>query len=147
VPSFAVVAVGGNIYVDSQVTHLDGLYIAQKVNAAGGKIYDCATGSGSLVSASQMFNTCNKQLVVNGDFVGDQINLMRTYGSLRDSLTNLNENINTSGSRTCNRGSSSVCAAEVFNVTPELYMGRWQLTGSNTGAVQYQSFSSLPPVL
>lgn len=76
VPSFVLHATG-NIYIDPSVTELDGLYIAQ------GEIFTCATGAGPLASTVQ-FGTCNKQLTVNGSFVASQINLMRTFGSLRD---------------------------------------------------------------
>lgn len=31
-----------------------------------------------------MYDTCKQQLVVHGSFVADQVNLMRTYGSLRN---------------------------------------------------------------
>jgi hypothetical protein len=69
---------GGNIYISKDATELDGLYVA------GGKIYDCATGAGAPVSAANMYGQCNKQLTVYGSFIAKQVNLMRTYGSLRD---------------------------------------------------------------
>jgi hypothetical protein len=161
VPSFALVANGGNIYIDPNVTNLDGLYIAQKTfdssgAAHGGKIYDCSDSPDgndfspmpNLASAPHnIFNDCANQLVVHGDFVGDQVNLMRSGGSLRDSLANRGETPS-SGSRSCsNASANAVCAAEVFDFSSELYLGQLQLSPPSNGAVQYDTFTSLPPVL
>ncbi len=79
VPSFVVHATG-NIYIGSNVTELDGLY------EANGKIYTCAqnTVPYSAVPFNQMYTKCNKQLTVYGKFVANQINMARTFGSLRD---------------------------------------------------------------
>ncbi|HXR49837.1 MAG TPA: hypothetical protein VN778_02320, partial [Verrucomicrobiae bacterium] len=150
VPSFAVVAVGGNIYIDRNVTNLDGLYVAQKAGGNGGKIYDCTNGIGTanVVGVGSMFSDCNNQLVVHGNLVADQINLMRTLGSLRDSLKNPGETPRGPIGRTCSDGGVyKVCAGEVFDFSPELYLGKLQLTQSNNGATVYQAYTSLPPIL
>jgi hypothetical protein len=88
VPSFTLVATGGNIYIDPSITELDGLYVAQKDGAGhGGTIYTCGSASGSSFSpmpASSLYGSCNQQLTIYGSFVANQVNLMRTYGSLRD---------------------------------------------------------------
>ncbi len=85
-PSFVLHATG-SIYIKPSVTTLSGLYIAQKNSSGtGGKIYTCANGF-TPMSAHDLY-TCNNQLVVYGSFVADQVNLMRTFGSLRDEEPN-----------------------------------------------------------
>ncbi|HEX5744352.1 MAG TPA: hypothetical protein VFX84_02790 [Candidatus Saccharimonadales bacterium] len=76
-PSFVLRATG-NIYIDPGVTRLDGTYISNKT------IYTCSNNSFSPKPASAMHNGCKNQLVFNGSVVAKKINLMRTFGSLRD---------------------------------------------------------------
>jgi hypothetical protein len=89
-PSFILHATG-NIYIDPGVTKLAGVYIAQdKSDGSKGKIYTCADTSNhfSPMQASNLYSDCNNQLVVTGSFVAKQVNLMRTFGSLRDEEPN-----------------------------------------------------------
>ncbi|HET7060441.1 MAG TPA: hypothetical protein VFH99_03975 [Candidatus Saccharimonadales bacterium] len=89
-PSFVVHATG-NIYVAPGVKQLAGVYIAQeKSDGTKGKIYTCAdtVNHFSPMSAANLYNGCKNQLVVTGNFVAKQINLMRTLGSLRDEEPN-----------------------------------------------------------
>jgi hypothetical protein len=64
------------------------LYTAQPTTKTSGDgiIYTCATGIGAITPGFQagMYNTCKNQLTVYGNFVADQVKLMRTFGSLRD---------------------------------------------------------------
>ena len=87
VPSL-VLSATGNIYISPNVTELDGLYIAKPNSAGvGGKIYTCYPGFGPVPASyiSNLFNKgCNNQLAVYGNFEANQVNMMRTYGSLRD---------------------------------------------------------------
>lgn len=87
VPSFVIHATG-NIYIAPGVTSLAGLYIAQSSNSNNGKIYTCADPSGFAPMSGANLYSCNDQLVVYGSFVADQVNLMRTFGSLRDEEPN-----------------------------------------------------------
>ncbi len=88
-PSLVVHATG-NIYIAGNtssnpgVTQLAGVYIAQN------KIYTCADTSNhfSPMSATNLYNGCKNQLMVTGSFVAKQINLMRSFGSLRDEEPN-----------------------------------------------------------
>jgi hypothetical protein len=125
-PSFRVV-VRGNIYIAPNVTQLDGAYIAQPrtASAADGNIYTCAptpfAPAGLDVS---LHNACNNALVVNGSFSARQVWLLRSAGTV-----------------------SSGVAAETFNYTPEIWLS---VTGSNPsldGSAEYDSITSLPPVL
>ena len=88
VPSFTLIATG-NIYLDPGVTQLDGLYTSQPVGASpGGTLYTCGVEntatSYSTMTGTSLFNNCNNQLTVNGSFVARQVDLQRTFGSLRD---------------------------------------------------------------
>lgn len=139
IPSF-VVRASGNIYIDPSVTRLDGLYIA------GGKIYTCATSlTGEKPSVDDLYDACNKQLVVNGALMAKQINLMRTFGSLRNSVAGES---GSSASRPCANGNNQkICAAEYINFSPEMYLANPALMPPNSGTGQYYSAVSLPPVL
>lgn len=90
-PSLIIHATG-NIYIRSDVTQLSGIYVAQQKKAASGapdtttgKIYTCYDpATGQPVSAANLYAQCSRQLTVIGSFAADQVNLMRTFGSLRD---------------------------------------------------------------
>lgn len=145
VPSFVLHATG-NIYVDPSVKQLDGLYISNK------KIYTCGSNNGggvfTPVTAANMYGTCNQQLKVNGVFVATQVNLMRTYGSLRNATGNENPAF---GSLVCSYSggslASQVCAGEIFQLSPEFYLSSPAIQLPNNGATQYDAITSLPPVL
>lgn len=134
VPLFQLV-VRGNIYVDNNVTQLDGAYIAQPNGGSGGNIYSCATNASALPLNGALYNTCNTKLTVNGLFSGRQVHLMRTTGTISQS---------TAGeSRAANN------AAEVFNFNPSMWIAQ-PAPGTNTGNTkvgEYDAITSLPPVL
>ncbi len=162
-PSFTLVVTGGNIYIDPDVTRLDGVYVAKKSGDKGGTIYTCGNGFApkkSVIWDASYDNTCNKQLTVNGAFVADQINLMRTYGTLKNGQF-LEPNSqpstpanpygflpygcdNNSGGYT---GLNVSCAAEIFKYAPWLYQGRPQTKPDSNGAGMFNAITSLPPVL
>ncbi|GAC1387800.1 MAG: hypothetical protein NVS1B7_2590 [Candidatus Saccharimonadales bacterium] len=150
-PTFYLIATG-NIYIDPSVTQLDGVYIAQPLNSASplsseGRIYTCSANAG--FSAAVIFQTCANQLTVNGAFVAQQIKLQRTFGSMRDAT----DTENPAGSpHNCSISSifgsitqQPICAAEVFNFSPEIYMA--QPPFIVTGSQQFDAITSLPPVL
>lgn len=145
VPSFILHATG-NIYIDPGVKQLDGTYIAT------GKIYTCGQNSGggnfTPVAPSNMYATCKNQLTINGAFIANQVDLMRTYGSLRNATGNENPS---GGSHTCSYsgGSNSkpVCAGEIFQLSPELYLSTPNVQLPSNGSTQYDAITSLPPVL
>ncbi len=151
VPSFVLVVTGGNIYIDPHVTELDGTYIAEKDNLGkGGTIFTCGydTGGHNYASwpASSMYSNCNNQLLVDGSFIADQVDLQRTYGTLQDA--NKTESPD-SISRVCTNGptASPVCAADFFNAGPETYLSSPAVAAPNGGAIYYNAITSLPPVL
>ncbi len=141
VPSF-VLSVTGNIYIDPSVTQLDGSY------QAAGNIYTCAkdNGGGSFapITAGSLYSQCNNQLTVTGSFIAKKLNLLRTYGSLRDDATGLPVPCNNAGSATTTH---TTCAAEVFEFSPEQYLANPATRQAGGGAIQYDAITSLPPVL
>ncbi len=164
IPSF-VLRTSGNIYISSDVTQLDGLYIA------GGKIYTCSepgrSSGATQKRGNAIYTGCSKQLKVNGAFIAKQINLMRTYGSLRDSNKSANNanapespnntriyespndllGCSNTGATVIGGNVNFVCAAEYFNFSPEMYLAKPALQTPNGGTRNYDSIVSLPPVL
>lgn len=150
-PAFYLI-VTGNIFIDPGVTQLDGVYVAQPVNAANplaseARIYTCAANAS--LSAAVIFQSCANQLTVNGAFVAQQVKLQRTFGSLRDALANETP---VGAPHNCSISSISgtitqqpVCAAEVFNFSPEIYIAQppFMVKGNET----FDAITSLPPVL
>ena len=151
-PSFVLKATG-NIYIDPSVTELDGLYVAEKDKAGNaGAIYTCQDANAS-IRILNLYEACNNQLKIYGALVADQINLMRSFGSLRDNKTYINEKPNEYGNNSLpicsNSGAlaSPVCAAEAIIFSPELYLSTPAVGLPNNGAVEYDAITSLPPVL
>jgi hypothetical protein len=122
IPRFKLVVVGGNIFIDKDVTQLDGLYVAiPSASGIGGNIYTCSIGGSAVLTSSPTFYTdCNKPLIINGAFVAKSVQFLRTFGSM-----------------------SKPGAAEQFNYSPELWLPR---TVNSVGS-DYNSITGLPPVL
>ncbi|MEO5627713.1 MAG: hypothetical protein ABIQ89_02395, partial [Candidatus Saccharimonadales bacterium] len=79
IPSVYIIA-KGDIYIDSSVTSLSGVYIAQpKADGTKGTIYTCANST-SYIAASQLKATCDQGLIVNGAFIANQVKFLRTNG-------------------------------------------------------------------
>lgn len=140
IPSFKLVVVGGDIYIQNTVSELDGLYIAEPTtddatgNTTGGNIYTCATWNGSAPVEKAQTDPdydafCNHKLTVYGSFVAMNIRFHRTYGTL-------------GGAKTTD-GYNSNNAAETFVYTPEM----WLPNTAEQGTVKYDSILGLPPVL
>lgn len=124
IPAFKLV-VRGNIYIASNVTTLDGMYIAQPNGSTGGNIYTCAPSRSTLYPTSSLFSNCGTQLTVNGVFIAKKIYLYRTAGTAIFGQT-----------------------AEQFNYLPELWIANWPTTStSSVNQLKYDSILSLPPVL
>ncbi len=141
IPSFYLIA-KGNIYIDKDVTQLDGVYVAQPDAAdARGNIYTCAkwTGiTGALPDLDGTFmsecdgNPVPAALTVNGSFIARSIKLLRTNGSLRASIPT--------------ETATDPSIAEVFSFSPEMWLAAPLPTITDT-AVKYDAISSMPPVL
>lgn len=117
----------GDILIDPSVTRIDGLYIAQSGGASHpGHIYTCA----GLASATIPLG-CNAKLTINGAFIANRVVMQRTNGTLRDSPGELEP-------------STSANVAELFQFTPEMYIGRPIF---KERSAPYDSIKGLPPVL
>ncbi len=125
IPLLEVIA-KGNIYIDGGVKQLDGTYIAQ-----GGTIYTCAAGTTPVApSSSSFFSSCNNRLVVNGAFIAQQVQLLRTNGSL--------------GGSSATEPNTSTNISETFNYGPAFWIPQPTLGPTST---DYDSITSLPPIL
>jgi len=118
--------VKGNIYIAPGVTQLDGFYIAQASSgsATNGVIYTCASAPFTAAPLNRnLQNTCSTALTVNGSFNARQVWLLRTAGTL------------------------STTPAEKFNYVPELWLSAPFDNGLGGTSGDYDSITSLPPVL
>lgn len=151
-PKFALIA-KGSIYVDPNVTRLDGFYVAQpKDNTAASLTAD--TGIFWSCHGSSLSQTidiyypavnCTRTLVINGGVVAKQLNLLRVKGDV-SGATGAEDSIATVSSctppGTCN-------VAEVFNYTPAVLTGGSFFDTNNSGSsnvLPIDSLISLPPV-
>lgn len=153
IPSFMLVVKGGNIYIDPGVKNLDGIYVAEPSGGHGGAINTCGNGFASY-TIQNIYDNCKNRLTVNGSFVADKVFLSRSYSSLRYSQGGEYPG---GAARPCSTTGNDVpagdpggpdCAAEIFNIDPELFMAKWQQlpnTGPTTGKFDY--ITSLSPVL
>ena len=72
VPNLQWVIADGDIYIDSDVTDLDGVFIAK------GNIYTCGTGFSAIHVGSAMATQCTKPLTIHGALVaGGSVKLQR----------------------------------------------------------------------
>lgn len=131
-PLFQLV-VRGNIYIRNTVNRIDGVFIAQKNvdTNSGGVIYTCALGAAPLSADGALFNRCNRKLTINGAFVAQQVQLLRTNGTRQ------------SGTGNEAKGSGNI--AEEFNFSPALWMA--QPIGPDIDSGLYDSITALPPIL
>ena len=140
IPSLYLI-VKGKIYITGGVTQLDGTYIAQPKDGItdSGTIYTCSNGSATY-GVTDLYTNCGSQLVINGSFIAQKVKLLRTFGSLR--YASPGEYPNT-GVRSCGPSLKAVCAAELFNFSPETYL----TPGLPSTETPYESITSLPPIL
>lgn len=128
----------GNIYIDSGVTQIDGLYIAQPNGSSGGTIYTCATGATTPAdtSSSTYYTTCNNKLTVNGSLIANTVQLLRTAGTVNSAST--------ADTATSNN------AAESINGSPAFWIPSTATTSTTSDTLtpgSYDDIKSLPPIL
>lgn len=138
IPSLFLI-VTGEIRVTGNVNELDGTYVAQPVSSGGGSLIRTCVKSdatGSSYAGVDLFNNCNNKLLIRGQFIAEQIKLLRAFGSLKNS-TGTNETPRTGTN-----------AAEVFDPGPDTYLATPAFPpNSSTSTQTYDYFVSLPPVL
>ena len=133
IPYLTIIA-KGNIYIDPGVTNISGLFIAQpKAPGVGGYVFTCRDASNSPTGAS-FVGTCATKLTINGAFIAQRVILQRTIGSV----------IKAGGFGGVNELAGSANVAEVFQDSPELYVGRPVFKPNSNF---YDSIKGLPPVL
>lgn len=149
IPAFDLI-VKGNIYIANTVGRLDGTYTAQPNNAGnGGKIFTCAKSGDQTVQTyteGDLYTMCkDKQLIVNGAFVAQDLKLLRTYKTLRD-IPYSEPSI---GNRTYKRETfGDDYAAESFRMSPDYFMAKRALKPEGSQANgKFDYYVTLPPVL
>ena len=118
IPSLYVVT-NSNMYIDSSVSNLAGVYAAQPPSGSPteGDIFTCTSGH-TMFSASQLFDNCGAdttgpQLTINGAFVANQVRFERTYGSV-------------------DQGSTTTTTTTSAQIPPISVANGWKLNGSAT---------------
>lgn len=139
VPKFALVA-KGSIYIDPNVTKLDGFYIAQPegntVSADDGGIWTCHANNTNQLLYTDL-GSCNRQLLVNGALVAKRVNFTRINGDVASASTS--EDV-LSGAI----GNPKV--AEVINYTPAMVTGGPFFNPLPPNGLPIDSLVALPPV-
>jgi hypothetical protein len=117
IPYLTIIA-KGNIFITSNVTRLDGLYVAQPSSSGNdGDFNTCSDDS------------CPRQLVINGAVIARHVKLMRSHGASQS----LNNDINGIGNT----------PAEIINFTPAMILGAPAFSPASTSP---EGLFSLPPV-
>jgi hypothetical protein len=136
-PVFQLVA-RGNIYISPTVKRLDGVFIAQKTSAGTkGIVYTCTNPAAGLQFNAlpldgNLYDMCKAEtLVVNGAVVADRLMLLRTKGSLKQSVAGETR--------------ASTTVGEVFNYNPSVWIAQPDYLGGKVD--DYDAITSLPPVL
>jgi hypothetical protein len=130
-PYLSVIA-KGNIYVDSNVTRIDGLYVAQPTSGTtNGAFYTCAIG-GVPPTAAQVSTACRTgNLTLNGAVIAQHLYPLR-------SIDTVNPGAGVGGG-----------PAEIFNFTPAIVIGQPNFKSLDTGSTiddSIQGLYNLPPV-
>ena len=157
IPSLYVIVRGGNIYIDNDVTQLDGIYIAQPSGGSGGNIYTCAAGVRDPIdivnNPGSAADDCGNQLTVNGAFIASTVKFNRAFSS---QVSGSQGEYVYGSNRACRVGGAAggtvdrpLCAAEVINFSPEIFLAPspFQSDLPPVPRGTYDSVISLPPVL
>jgi hypothetical protein len=139
IPSYKLIVVGGDIYIDMNARQLDGTYVAipktTPTGSVGGNIYTCSqTDPLHLVYQNLNSDTdglyyshCINQLKIFGSLVAKQVHFDRTAGSYRNPNA---DNWLVNG------------AAESIIYGPEMW-----LSNTSGGSNNYSAVTGLPPIL
>lgn len=138
IPSLYVI-VEGNIYIEKDVTELDGVYIAQPQVINGvmtpntGRILTCTNTVGISFNA---IVDCDKTLTINGAFIAHQVRFQRTKGDVA------------TADETETASTNPTKAAEIFKFSPETYLAPLHPTLTTSQPYKkYDYITSLPPIL
>jgi len=132
----------GNIYVDNDITQMDGMYVAvpDPNRPSGtdptGEIHTCALFSSGLnllkeSTDERIATQCRTKLTVNGAFIAKKVQLLRSIG-------------NVPNAGIAPEPYTSANIAEVFRFSPELYLA---LLSEGQPDGTFDAILSLPPAL
>ncbi len=153
IPSVIIVA-SGNIYIDPNVTYLDGIFVA------GGTIFTCTPTAGALPSDTDEISAApspsayrtggdcyDNSLTIQGALVSNNIRLWRTGGSVDKRWNSSTSSVvDSTGTQGYDKG---LTQAETVRLTPELFISpRFgeSPTNGDEGQKQLDSLISLPPI-
>ncbi len=142
IPYFTMV-VCGNIFIDKNVTEVDGWFIALPVKYcpatlpvanAGGNILTCTSKFNSIPDAVKA-TSCDNELTIRGAFTAQNIKFQRTHGGV--------------GVAPAAENSTSTNPAEKFIFDPSFWIATPNQKALNltTGTTKLDNFTGLPPVL
>lgn len=142
IPNLIIIVKDGNIYINSSVSSLSGIFIAQSTIANKGYIYDCASNF-TTIANNQLYDNCSKQLTVNGSFIANKVILNRTGNATNNKTTSSLRGAVTSETNT------NTNATEIFNYGPALWINTALPVSTSPGTTSagYDSIINLPPVL
>lgn len=127
IPKLAIV-VKGDIFVDNDVTTLEGFYVAQPRSSTaddGGKFWSCSI-NGFVAPTAPELRSCNNPLTINGALAAAKVHLLRISG---DAMTGAGP------------------TAEIFNYDADMVLGGGFFNdGSRQNEVKFDSVISLPPI-
>lgn len=137
IPSLYVIT-NGNVYIDSAVSNIDAVIIAQQPNKA---IFTCAGSSANLnlvdnitsgsADSNFLASGCKTKLTVNGAFISTTVHLLRTLGNITDGSAGEGPSAN---------------QAETFIFSPDMYLNsNPSISPINTNQT-IDSILSLPPI-
>jgi hypothetical protein len=145
IPSISII-VSGNIYVQSNVSTMDGTYVAQprfSNDTATGKIYTCADGvndplanltdTSAQGNAAFILSKCGSKLTVTGAFLAQRVHLLRSVGTVN------------SGKPFESYKDSSNQMAEIFRFAPELLITQGGGLPPRSTNIKIDSIVALPP--
>ncbi|MDQ3123599.1 MAG: hypothetical protein M3Q14_02865 [bacterium] len=142
-PNFALI-VRGSIWINRNVTRLDGLYIAQT-----GTIYTCVNNVNNNFTPATIFANCQNQLSINGGLIARDVKFQRLRGSV------LNAGVRERPIFADGSCDSPTCfAAEVINYTPQVWLapsgmkrpGEPDGGTPTTNAGPYDAIKEMPPI-
>ncbi len=147
IPSLYVIA-SGNIYVDADVTTMDGVYVAQPRPSGSveetGQIYSCSRNAddpltdlnirtaGVGANAEFILNECDNKLTVNGSFMAAKVHLLRSIGTVVQG-------------KPYETYKDANNIAEIFRFSPELYLIEGGGLPPRSTNAKIDSIVALPP--
>jgi hypothetical protein len=129
----------GNIYVDNNITQMDGMYVAVPNGANTGEIHTCARAEATddlrnpTLDEPVFAAECRRPLLVNGAFIAKRVHLLRINGNIGNAPA---------APDAYNSGQQ----AETFRFSPELYLALISQGGPTT-SVEFDAIQTLPPAL